>query len=120
MKNIILLCSFLMALPALADDWTRGDSAREIAHGFLLAIDHSQTVYTARHPDRFQEYNKLMGQHPSVGRVNSYFLLAEALHIGISNALPHSWREPFQYLTLGSEIGAVGRNVWVGIRFSTP
>jgi hypothetical protein len=45
-------------------------------------------VQTARNPDQYFEYNPLLGEHPSEGRVNVYFIGWAILHPIITDILP--------------------------------
>lgn len=50
----------------------------------LLGVDWLQTLQIARNPYRWGEMNALLGEHPSVSRVNVYFALCFAASIGVA------------------------------------
>lgn len=99
---------------AYADEWTSTDTKREVAYQSLAVVDWLQTRNIARNPD-YWEQNVLLGNHPSVARVNQYFALTGIAHYFISEALPEKYRAPFQYISIGVEIGAVAHNFSIGI-----
>ncbi len=68
--------------------WTAGEIAREAAWEALNAIDHRQTLQTARNPDRFRELNPILGEHPDERAVDLYFTIWMLLHPMITHALP--------------------------------
>jgi len=116
--RIATLAALLALAPAIArasDPWTTADSWREGAYLTLHAIDWAQTRNTARNPDRWCEDNVILGNHPSAGRVDRYFALTALAHVGLAATLPASWRVPFQYVTIGVEVGAVAKNFSLGL-----
>jgi hypothetical protein len=114
MKTIILVL-LLATMPAMADDWTIADKQREAVYLALHAIDWAQTRTIARNPDRWYEVNPILGEHPSVGRVDGYFAVMALAHIAVSNALPTRYRTAWQYVSIGFEAGVAGHNLSLGI-----
>jgi hypothetical protein len=57
----------------------------------------------------------VLGEHPSVGRVDGYFALCLLAQVGIAAALPSQYRAVFQYVGIVFEAGLVGHNFSVGI-----
>jgi len=41
----------------------------------FLFVDLLQTRYISKHPEKFYEINILLGNHPSIFAVNTYFIL---------------------------------------------
>lgn len=120
MKKVII--STMLAVSALLiistsayAAWSRPDTYREIASESLLFIDYSQTYNIANTPDRFYEHNPILGRHPSIGRVNLYFISSMILHPIISYILPSKVRPYFQYITIGIETSCIANNMRVGI-----
>ncbi len=101
-------------LPA-APEWSKADVGRELAFGTLLAVDWAQTREIAAHPERYDEHNPILGQHPSSGRVDAYMIAAGALHFGIANLLSGDWRSAWQWGGIVIEAGAIGSNYLIGI-----
>ena len=109
------------------DPWTREDTYRQAALTALLVVDWGQTRYLVKHPIdpvqangtynwRAEGYNRFLGEHPSLGRVNSYFLAAIVGHAAISYVLPCSLRHGWQYVWIGIEANTVERNHHIGIK----
>lgn len=107
----------------------RGLWRREAAYLTLHVIDWAQTLEVARlarDPESCQrnteyeecwEHNPLLGSQPSSGEVNRYFVATGLLHIAVANLLPDGYAEPFQWVTIGIEVGAITNNASMGVRF---
>lgn len=108
----------LLAAPCHAQEWTTTDTAYEAAYLVLHTADWSQTRYISKHCDQFEEGNGILGDCPSVGRVDCYFLATGLLHIGVAHILPPDWRRGFQLVTISVEAGAVAHNYKLGIRMA--
>lgn len=132
MRYALLLLSAL-ALPCHADDWTTADTARQGALTALLVADWGQTRWIVKHPrDQIQscasqapcsrtyesrsESNRLLGERPSIGKVNNYFAAFALGHAAISYVLPKEWRQGWQYIFIGTEIDAVLANRSMGVK----
>lgn len=113
-----LLCAGLLALslPAHANDWTGTDTALEVAWQLAHAVDWGQTRYIAKHPQDFRELNPFLGEHPSVGRVNTYFALTGLAHYAISRYIPAPKRRVWQSVTIGFAVGTVAHNHSIGVK----
>lgn len=114
----ILLILWLSSPTLAAELWTKADMAREAAFVAVTVIDWSQTLKTADHPEKWTENNPILGEHPSRGKVNTYFPAGILLHAVIAYALPRPYREWWQYTWIGVETAAVGKNLSVGIGIS--
>lgn len=123
-----LLLAFAMSvLPLFAkagDDW---NTSQKMIGGAALAatfIDYGQTRWIAIHcNDRervncYGEINPLLGRHPSVGRVNTYFAIVPALEFVIADNLSSEKRTVFLSAIAGLEIGITAHNAHVGYRIS--
>jgi hypothetical protein len=75
------------------------DLYRELAFQALLIADWKQTRQIARAPDRYFERNPILGNHPSVGRVDTYMFAAGVLHWVIAANLSPKWRQQFQLVS---------------------
>lgn len=123
-RKIILFFFLLMFFPSLVlaedewwgKDWTNADTARETAYTVLHIADWGQTRYIAKNP-QFYEQNPLLGEHPSVGRVDTYFISGLIAHTAISYALPPKYRRIWQYIGIVMEGGVVAHNTSIGVRF---
>ena len=118
-KSLTILLT-LLASVAVAEPMSRTDNAWEIAYQAMQVIDWSQTRTIAQHPDRFLEYNPLIGRHPSIGRVDTWMATGMVSHYVVSRSLNRRWRRTFQIYTTVAEIAVVGNNRRVGIWLSFP
>lgn len=119
MRYIILL----LLLPSLcfAGDWDREDTFRQTAFSVLLIADWGQTLNAAKDQKKFRETGlatRIIGEHPSVAEVNSYFVSSLIAHAAISYLLPSPWRKVWQYVWIGAETNQVYRNYQVGARIN--
>lgn len=112
-------------LPDLGDprqgafsDWTESDSKRQLVALGLLAGDWAQTRSIAKDPDNWHEINKILGQHPSAGKVNNYFATAMVGHTLLSGMLPPEQRKWLQYATSGLEAYMMYKNRRLGVGMS--
>lgn len=83
-----LSTTHVTGLPARVS-WTSTHTALASAFTITLLIDAAQTRALARQGwNGFRETNPLLGERPSVGRVNSYTALAGLSVLGAAAALP--------------------------------
>ena len=108
----------LLSTSALADNWTDGNTYREVAFQTLNVIDWGQTRYVAQNPDRYCESESawIIGKHPSVETVDTFMIVSAILHPVVAYYLPSSWRSAFQYVTIGGKLNNVIGNVSIGIK----
>src|SRR3990167_2148379 len=113
MRSILVF--FCLVSVAHADEWTKADTYRQAAVTTLLVADWAQTRYIAKRPcenagggtqcqDPYLEKGlalPFIGEHPSVGRVNSYFIAGILGNYAISHTLPRDWRNAWQYFWIG-------------------
>ena len=112
---ILLFLCFPKSVIA-ADEWTTGDTYREVTAFVLRSIDWKTTLDIARRPQEFSELNPLLGHHPSEGKVNTYFLITSLIHPVISYYLPKDYRIAFQYISIGVSGTAGLTNLWSGLQ----
>ena len=119
-KYFIILSVFILlyAFPAFSRDWKKEDTQREIIWTAILFVDYGQTMNIAKNPDKYYEYNPILGKHPSPSSVDIYMLSAAILHPVISYYLPPNYRKWWQYITIGIEMGAITNNFIAGIGIS--
>lgn len=111
---LALVYILLLPNPVFADDWSTEDKQREAIFIATGAMDWLQTRNVARNPDGWHETNPILGRHPSIGRVNNYFLGAMLVHVGIVHLLPAEYRPVFQTITIFIEAGYVANNYQLG------
>lgn len=136
MKKWLFIIILLFSSCASNHPWTRGDSIRQGVALAAIGIDWMQTrkiamektsttytehsngssslVYNGR--PKWNENNPLLGKHPSIGRVNAYFLGSMIGNTAIAYFLPSGWRESWQYLTIGWEGAFITINFNHGIK----
>ena len=119
-KYIIALMLVTMAHTANADffdQWTKADTAREATYLALHVIDWGQTRNIVRRIDEdYKELNPLLGNSPSIKRVDTHMAVSAVLHVAAAYALPREWREGFQYATIGYVAAVVVRNNSIGLK----
>lgn len=99
-----------------AAEWTPADTKREIAVTIVRALDWGQTRYIAQHPDKFYERNPILGRHPSVNAVDTYFAVTTSIHWFMAKKLNSKNRKRFQYVFLVFGALNVANNYRVGVR----
>ena len=118
MKTTILVL-LLATMPAMADEWTTADKQREAVYLALHAVDWAQTRTIARNPGKHAEggvvASRVIGTHPSVGKVDAYMAGSAVLVAVVARALPSEYRSVFQYVTIGDSAYSVGNNFRIGI-----
>jgi hypothetical protein len=81
-------------------------------------VDWSQTRTIADEPARHFEANPILGKHPSIGAVNTYFLASVAVHTTLHYTLPGRWSKYHDVFWVGMEAACVGKNIHAGIRMT--
>ena len=123
MKWILLLFIFLSAT-AHADAWDATDKNLALAATAATVIDWGQSRWIAQHEaairasDAFHEVNPILGRHPSMRAVNTYFaasLIGGAL---LSNYLSSQHRKWFLGSVVALELVVIGRNKLIGVGFN--
>ena len=110
----ILLCLLLFSGSAVADEWTTGDTYREVAFIALHELDRRQTIILVRTK---YELNTFLGDTPSEESINIYFASTALIHYAAAYYLPAKWRERFQNVTIGVAAANDLRNyLFVGVR----
>jgi hypothetical protein len=89
---------------------SNGSLERELAYLGLHGIDWAQTRTIAKDPVKYGELNPVLGLHPTLGKVNSYFALTGLAHALLASQLSPEAAKWFQYGTIGLEAGMAGRN----------
>lgn len=119
MKRIVIALLLLPTTASALDEWTPADSVREATYLALHVADWGQTRYANNDENqhRYIEQNKILGESPSLKRIDTYFAVTALAHVGVAYVLPRKWREAFQYTTIGMEAVVVFRNNSIGVRF---
>jgi len=106
---LILLGSLINS--AHADAWIADDTEREAAFLTAHLINWGQQRSMARNDIGFPRDDR-------TGKdVDVIFLTTGVAQLFIAYALPEEWRETFQHVTIGVEVGQVARNLSLGASF---
>jgi hypothetical protein len=104
-------------------DWTTETKVEEALYQALHLIDTSQTIYIAKHPDRFYESESAwaIGKHPSESRVIGYMALDAVGHAAVTATLvsfnaPRWLTRTWELVTIGDSAHCVGNNFRIGIK----
>lgn len=82
-----------------------------------IAADWGQTRYIAAHPQTFhEEFNPLLGDHPSMRKTNAYFIGALVVNNGIMIALPKKYRPWYAGAVTVIETHFIVSNNQIGIK----
>jgi hypothetical protein len=114
-KAVIVAVIILVYSNSYASDWSKVDTALQITYSALHVIDWGQTLDIAKHPKDWSETNPILGKHPSISKVNSYFAATLVGHAVVSYLLPKPYRRIWQCMWIGIEAGYVTHNYSVGI-----
>ena len=114
-KLILILC--LLPLSAQAD-WDRVDYLLGTTAVAALVVDWGQTRYIAKHPEAYREMNIFLGEHPSVGRVNTYFTGVIIGTVVLANWLTPANRKVFLGTITGVELLVTNHNRGLGVKIA--
>jgi hypothetical protein len=97
-------------------EWTKTDTLFQVADIALWTIDWGQTRHIAKDPKNYYETNGFLGEHPTVGEVDRYFLLAIPIKVGFSIILPQPMRRIWQCINIGISVKNTVSNYHIGLR----
>jgi hypothetical protein len=98
-------------------DWTQGDSDKLLLTSALMLVDWQQTRTISKEPWNFTETNSFLGEHPTLGQVDTYFLASLPINYLIAKNLPKNWRNIYwQYISI-TQLKAITVNYQIGVRF---
>jgi hypothetical protein len=116
---IIIILVLLMPAPAAAaDKWSNQDKILEATYLTLMALDWGTTLDIAEHPQRYREYNPILGDHPTRGQVNTYFLASGIIHVAVTHLLRADCRPYWQGVTIGLTGICLVNNLSIGLKFA--
>lgn len=102
-----------------ADSWSTYDKAFAGAFLGALGADYLQTRQISREPDRWYEQNNpLLGDQPSMARVNLVFLTTAVLTMGTAHFLPSKWRKVLLATGTVVEASFVAHNSRIGLKMA--
>ena len=128
---LVILAVIILCNDANAEEWNKRDTTRELVWQGLAVIDWGQTLNISKSCSSgggfYEQVNPILGDCPSRGEVNTYFVGAMALHAGISYILPTNAeflgerinpREFWQSMTIMIQATNVARNYQLGININ--
>jgi hypothetical protein len=110
---LLLVCNAAQA--ELLEDWSETDKRLFIASQAALMIDWKQTREIASNPSQYGERNKILGEHPSMARVNTYFASALVANYLIADYLTNYRTEYLSGIVL-FEVSVIGHNKNLGLK----
>ena len=99
-----------------ADPWSEAQQASGIALGTLLVVDYLQTRQIAKQPEIYYEINPVLGRHPSISTVNTYFAGAALLGYLALDALPSDMRSWALGAGIVLELAVTAHNNTIGLK----
>jgi hypothetical protein len=120
MRKILATLLFLWAANANAqflNGWSSLDKTLLVASTTANIVDWGQTRTIAMNPDIWHETNPFLGEHPSVGEVNAYFIVRLLLIPLAAHYLP-DYRTAILSTWFGIGIGYASHNQNLGIRMT--
>ena len=114
----LALLAPLAAVQVADDKWTVEERTTFAVSSVLLVADWAQTRQIARNAQSFRETNPILGEHPSMGRVNAYFATALLLNYAIGRSLDRGWRSAWFLGVQSVEASVVQRNLSIGLTLS--
>lgn len=118
MKTITTLLLLFPLTTYAFDQWSDADKTRETVYLSLHIIDWGQSLDIAKRPDEYNEDNFILGNKPSVNRVNTHFAIASVMHVVAVHVMPAKWRPAFQYYWIVIEANTVYSNYSIGLRMN--
>lgn len=122
-KNIALVALLVASLPSHAsclwtdNGWT---NTAIVSANALLLRDWGQTRYIADHPERYREVGiaeNFIGQHPTSGQVNKYFVSSIVATNVVGCLLPDHWKTGFYTGVAAFQFKVTEDNAEIGIGF---
>lgn len=116
---ISLALAAAFSAPAAASDkgdaWTAAQKTAYTASIVANLVDWRQTRTIAKHPEQWRELNPFLGRHPSVSRVNNYFLGTTAILALAPHVSPFYRKHMMGPVAVYLSVNAL-RNYHIGIR----
>ena len=119
-KKTVAAVAFATAVPVSAQtvyDWSTLDKTLLVASTAANIVDWGQTRTIAYNPDQWRELNPFLGDHPSVGAVNTYFISRLILVPVLAHYFPE-YRTIILSLWLATGVGFSSHNHSIGIRMT--
>lgn len=117
MKKLLAIILLLCSLQAHAfDDWDTTDKRLFIASEALLLADWLQTRQIVKNPDKYYETNPILGEHPSMGKVNMYFASWMIGNYLLADYAGDKYRTAYLTGVVGVQFIVVRNNALLGLK----
>lgn len=121
MQYVILAVVFSLFLSTnayAADEWDKYDKYLLGAAVTTTILDWGQTRDIAKNPNKWSEANPILGNHPTTGEVDLYFVGALIAEVGVAHILPSKYRKGFLVGVTLVETICIIHNHGAGIRIN--
>ena len=118
MNKLLALVLLLVSTLTWADNrsWSESETTWGVVTANLIMLDYATTRdMSRRYNEGYREYNPILGQHPSTGQVDLYFVTAGLATWLIADNLDE-YRKPFLQAVSALELVCVGNNLRIGLR----
>jgi len=108
------------ALDFVPENWTKADTARQLAYMTVLAVDAGQTADIQNHDDLVEKnpvISGMFGDNPTSGQTAAYFVGAGVAHYAVSAMLKPKYRKYWQSVTLSLNTAVVANNYQLGLKW---
>ena len=82
----------------------------------LLFVDWRQSVFIAKHPDRYTETNFFSARHPTETSINRWFAGAAVVNAAIGFSLPKKYKDTYFKGVSIVQVSFVATNYSIGIK----
>ena len=122
---ITILSIAILSGCTMSKNWTKQERNLEYAWVAMHLVDWATTRDVAANQDKFEEYNPVLGKHPTMGEVDTYMGASIIAHTLITNMMPRKYvfgnrilypRKYWQHITIGVKGGTIANNLSVGCR----
>ena len=97
-------------------DWSRADTARQVALSGLITVDWAQTREIATNPN-YYETNWMLGEYPTRTEVDLFMIASLCFHLIVPAMLKPKYRAAWQYTWMAERAYWVHSNYRFVVRF---
>jgi hypothetical protein len=84
----------------------------------LIAIDWGQTLDIVNNSEEYYETNPFLGDHPSRGKVNTYFAGWVIANYGVTKLLKGNFRKAWLWSLNAFQLSSIHNNYNIGLRLN--
>lgn len=123
MGKYVIIIVFMLSLPMPNDSFSAEffspmsdeDILGQVIFTTLLGVDYIQTVEFTQNTN-MKETNQILGENPSIEKLNAYNVFWVIFHSWVTYALPAEYRRDWQIVSIIIEYNSVKKNYNNGIR----